>query len=138
MHTSLKIVAGLAAAGLAAAGGSAFTATGLATSGTAASAQFVGGTISQAVTGGTLSSIAYGYTNPTNTAVNTITLTFANANADTRAVTAVATGGNNGTFTCENVAATTTMISTCTYGAGADAAAGTTGITSLAVNVASS
>jgi hypothetical protein len=138
MRKSFKIVVSVAAAGLVAAGGSAFTATGLATSGTAASAQFVGGTISQAVTGATLNSIVYGYVDGTHTAVNSIILTFANANADGRAATAVATGGNNGTFTCENVGATTTMVSTCTYVAGTDLAVGTSGITSLAANVASS
>jgi hypothetical protein len=135
MRTSSKIVAALAAAGLAAAAGSAFTATGLNTSGTAALPQFVGGTVNQAVSGGTLDSIVYSFTDGTNSAVNGITLTFANTNTDGRTVTAVATGGNNGTFTCEDVADTTTMISTCTYGAGADLAVGTTGITSLAVSV---
>jgi hypothetical protein len=61
MRSSFKIAVALAAVGLAAADGSAFTATGLATTGQASAAQFIGGTISQAVTGATLDSVTYGY-----------------------------------------------------------------------------
>jgi hypothetical protein len=139
MRKSFKIMTGLAVAGIAAAGGSAFTATGLATTGNASAAQFVGGTITQAVNGGTLNNIQYGYVaDGTNTSVNTITLTFANALSDGQAVTAVATDGSNGVFDCEDVAATTTMVSTCSWTAGADGFTGSRSLSSLAVNVASS
>ena len=129
MRMSLKIVAGLAAAGVVATASSAFTATGLSTTGTAASAQFVGGTISQAVTGASISTIAYGYVNSTTkTHVNSITLTFTATEAG-RAVTAVATGGT-GTFTC---GVTASNSSTCAHSV---PGTGTTGITSLDVTVA--
>jgi hypothetical protein len=126
----LQLLGGVAVAGAVAAGATAFTATGLTNS--AGSTQFVGGTISQTVTGtalssiayaytdatdttvdfitqtvtGTaLSSIAYAYTDATDTTVDYITLTFADANADTKAVTAVGTLGNASTvtFTCTAV-----------------------------------
>ncbi|GAA1814499.1 hypothetical protein HC028_26355 [Planosporangium flavigriseum] len=132
MRKSFKVAGGLAVAGIIAASGSAFTATGLATSGTAAAPQFVGGSISQTVDGADLSEIAYGFTDDTKTAVDSITLTFA-AVPDGKTVTAEATGGNNGTFTCTNTA---TLVSTCTYAAGADTKTATTGITSLKVTVA--
>lgn len=113
----VKISAGaFAAIGLVAAGGAAFTSTGVTTTGQAASAQVIGGTITQSVTGATLSSIVYGYTDATNTAINQVTLTFANANADgLTAAIAFTTdaGGTPVAFTCENVGATTTMVSTC-------------------------
>jgi hypothetical protein len=132
MRKSFKIVGGLAIAGLTGAAGSAFTATGLTTTGTAASDQFIGGTISQAVTGATLDSIVYDYVDAaTKTAVKKITLTFTTA-ADGVTVAAVATGGNNGTFSCSDIA---TLVSTCTYVVGADTEVGSTGITSLSVTV---
>jgi hypothetical protein len=136
MRKSFKIMTGLAVAGIAAAGGSAFTATGLATTGNAASAQFVGGTVTQEVTGGTLSNIEYGYVaDGTNTSVNTITLTFANALSNGRAVTATATDGSDGTFGCTAIALAS---STCTWTPGDDTYTGSRNLSSLAVNVASS
>jgi hypothetical protein len=79
MRKSLKVLTAVAVAGLALAGGSAFTGTGLATSGTAASAQFVGGTVNQSVTGATLSTIAYTFADTTNTSATAVKLTFADA-----------------------------------------------------------
>jgi hypothetical protein len=105
MRSMLQLLGGVAVAGAVAAGATAFTATGLTNS--AGSTQFVGGTISQTVTGTALSSIAYAYTDVTDTTVDYITLTFADANADTKAVTAVGTLGNASTvtFTCTAVGA---------------------------------
>jgi len=112
MRTSAKIFTALSVAGLAVAAGSAFTGTGVATSGQAASAQFVGGTVSQSVTGATLTTIAYSYydTNA-NTLVNSIALTFSGT-ADGHPVAAAPTGGSGGTFTCTAVASN---ASTCTF-----------------------
>ena len=125
-----KILGAVAIAGLVAATGSAFTGTGLSTTGSAASAQFVGGTVSQAVTGATLSQIQYAFSDGTNTAVNGITLTFA-AGADGKDVSVATTGGSGGSFACADVASN---VSTCTFTA-TDAELGYTGLTSLAVTV---
>lgn len=133
MRTNTKFLGALAVAGLVAASGSAFTGTGLATSGTAASAQFVGGTVSQAVTGATLTTVAYGFTDTTDTKVSTITLTFSTT-ADGKTVTVAPSGGGSGVgkFTCGN---TLSNASSCTYTAGTDTFTGYTGLTSLAVTV---
>ncbi len=136
---SSKIIAAAAIAVLAAAGGTAFTATGVATSGNAAAAQFVGGTVSQAVTGATLSDIAYTYADTTNKDVDGITLTFADDLSLGKAVTASPAGGAGGTFACEAVTAAKT--SACTFvptSTEAPFELGYTGLTSMAINVASS
>jgi hypothetical protein len=133
MRNPTKVFGAIAVAGLVAAGGSAFTGTGLATTGTAASAQFVGGTVSQAVTGATLSDIKYDYAaDGTQTAVNKITLTFSSDTADLRTVTATPTGGAGGaTFGCEPIGTVTTHVSVCTPTTGTSY----TGLTSLSVAV---
>ncbi|MDQ0212638.1 hypothetical protein [Arthrobacter bambusae] len=130
MRKSAKIFTALSVAGLAVAAGSAFTGTGVATAGQAASDQFVGGTVSQAVTGATLDSIVYGFTDGTNTAVNQVTLTFADANADGKIPTIALTGGTGTPFTCTAVAVTT-HISTCSPGTGLSQS----GVTSASVTV---
>lgn len=131
MRMSLKIVSGLVAAGVVATASSAFTATGLTATGTANAAQFVGGTVSQAVTGATIDSIVYSYANATTkTHVNSIALGFATT-ADGRTVGAVPTGGSGGTFTCTAVSSN---ASTCTF-VPTTAEVGYVGLTSLAVTV---
>jgi len=115
MRTSAKLITALSVAGLAVAAGSAFTGTGVATAGQAASAQFVGGTVSQSVTGATLNSIVYGFTDGTKTAVNVVTLTFADANTDGKIPTIALTGGTPTDFTCTAIAVTT-HVSTCSAG----------------------
>ncbi|MHA7153473.1 hypothetical protein [Arthrobacter sp. TMN-50] len=129
MKKSTKLVAALAVAGLAFAGGSALTGTGLST--TAGSTQFVGGTVSQSVTGATLSSLVYGYTDNTKTAVNSVTLTFADATGG-KTPTIALTGGTATTFTCTAISATT-FVSTCSPGTGLSQS----GVTSAAVTVPS-
>ncbi|KRE76242.1 hypothetical protein [Arthrobacter sp. Soil762] len=110
MRTSVKIITALSVTGLAVAAGSAFTGTGLAT--TAGSTQFVGGTVSQSVTGATLTTIAYSYADSgPKTLVNSIALTFSGT-ADGRVVAAAPSGGSGGTFTCTAVASN---ASTCTF-----------------------
>jgi hypothetical protein len=128
MRNATKIAGGFAVAALVAATGSAFTGTGLATSGTAASAQFVGGTVSQTVTGATLTDISYGFTDTTDTAVNSISLTFSGT-ADGRTVAVAPSGGSGATFTCTAVASNSSTCSPDTAGTSY------TGLTSLAVTV---
>jgi hypothetical protein len=95
MKTPTKVITALALAGIAVAGGAAFTATGVDM--TAPATQFLGGTVSQAVQGATLSNIAYTYVNPDHLAVQTITMTFAGAEGQGKVVTLAANGGS-GTF----------------------------------------
>lgn len=128
-RTKLSIAAVTLAGGIGAAG-AAFTATGLSTTGQAAAQQYIGGTISQSVSGATLQSIVYGFTDGTNTSIDTVTLTF--ADATNGAVPTIAFTGSSSTFTCEAVGHTTADVSTCT----ADSAAAT-GVTAIAVTVPS-
>ncbi|MDQ1717533.1 MAG: hypothetical protein QOE89_1486 [Pseudonocardiales bacterium] len=132
MRMSTKFLAAVAFAGLAAAGGSAFTGSGV--TNTAGATQFVGGTVSQAVTGATLSGVTYGFADaPANTQVSTITLAFADT-ADGRTVAVTPSGGaaGVGAFSC---VAVTSNASTCTYTVGVDTLPGYTGLNSLAVTV---
>ncbi|MDI3193752.1 hypothetical protein QK290_04190 [Pseudarthrobacter sp. AL07] len=139
MRKSAKIITALSVAGLAVAAGSAFTGTGVTTSGTAASAQFVGGTVSQAVSGATLTTVGYGFFDTTTkNQVNTITLTFA-ADAAGKAVAAAPSGGTGGTFSCGVIGATTANVSDCTFvedpATTGVTETGYTGLSSLAVTV---
>jgi hypothetical protein len=131
MRMSAKIITALSVAGLAVAAGSAFTGTGVATSGDAAAAQFVGGTVSQSVTGATLTDITYTFDDAgANTRVESIALAFSGT-ADGRTVAAAPSGGSGGTFTCTAVSSN---ASTCTF-VPATTETGYTGLTSLAVTV---
>jgi hypothetical protein len=77
MHKSVKLITALSVAGLAVAAGSAFTGAGVTTDGQAAADQFIGGTVSQTVTGATLERIDYEFAaGGTNTAVNKVNLKF--------------------------------------------------------------
>lgn len=128
MRKISMIIAGLAVAGLAAAGGSAFTGTGVTSN--AGATQYVGGTVSQSVTGATLTSVVYSFGDaPANTAVHSVALTFADASTDGKTPTIAFTGGNAVAFTCDAIAVGT-HLSTCTT-AGADRV----GVTSIAVTV---
>jgi hypothetical protein len=128
MRTSTKLIGAVAVAGLVAAGGSAFTATGITNN--AGSTQYIGGTVSQDVTGATLSSVTYSFGDaPANTAVHSVALVFADATTDGKTPTVAFTGGNVVAFTCD-VIAVGTHLSTCTT-AGADRV----GVSSLAITV---
>ena len=129
MRKSAKIFTALSVAGLAVAAGSAFTGTGVTTSGQAASEQFVGGTVNQTVTGATLDSLVYGFTDGTKTAVNEVTLTVADATGG-KTPTLSLTGGTAATFTCTTVDGTT-FVSVCTAATGTSQ----TGVISAAVTV---
>jgi hypothetical protein len=126
MRTAAKIAGGLAAAALAAVGSSALTGSGVTNN--AGSSQFIGGTISQSVTGATLASVDYAFADSSNTAIHTATLTFADAASDGKAV-AIAFTGSAATFSCTAIA-NTTHISTCTADS-VDA----TGVSSAAITV---
>jgi hypothetical protein len=103
--------------------------TGTGVTNNAGSTQFVGGTVSQGVTGATLSSIAYTFGDaPANTAIRSALLTFGTG-ADGKTVGIEFTGGNAVAFTCTAVEVTN-HTSTCTT-AGADR----TGATSAAITV---
>jgi hypothetical protein len=131
MRKSAKLITALSVAGLAVAAGSAFTGTGLTNA--AGSTQFVGGSVSQAITGATLDSLVYGFTDGTKTAVNQVTLTFADATGG-KTPTLSLTGGSAATFTCnaiDDAIDPGTFISVCTAGVGTSQ----TGVTSASVTV---
>jgi hypothetical protein len=129
MRKFTKIITATAFVGLAAAGGSALTGSGITNN--AGASQFVGGSISQGITGATLSSIAYTFGDaPVNTAVHSFLVTFGDANVDAKTPTVALTGGNAVAFTCTAVEATL-HTSTCTTD-GADR----TGVTSTLITVA--
>ena len=126
--TRIKLMIGVVAVfGSMAVAGSAFTGTGL--TNTAGSTQFVGGTVSQSITGATLAGVEYSFGDaPANTAIRSAVLTFA-ADSDGKAVAVEFTGGNAVVFTCTAVEAVG-HTSTCTT-AGDDQ----TGATSIAITV---
>lgn len=127
-----KILTAVAVAGIAFAGGSAFTGTGLTND--AGASQFIGGQVSQSVTGATLENVAYAFADATaKTSVNQITLTFADT-ADGLEVAATPSGSTDGTFTCGNIVSN---ASTCSFTAdpATPELTGYTGLTSLAIAV---
>ena len=115
-------------------GGAAFTATGITDN--APSAAFIGGTVSQSITGAALSNIGYGFADTANTEMNSVTLTFADATNGATPTVAVSPADGSVTWSCEAVgAAPPPDVSTCT-------ASGTpayqTGVTGIAVTVPTS
>jgi hypothetical protein len=90
--THKKLLGAVAVAAIVAASGSAFTGTGLST--TAGDSQFVGGQVTQTVTGATLANIKYNTVGAAATAVSTVDLTFADANADAQTVTVKVNSGS--------------------------------------------
>src|SRR5690349_15702772 len=103
----------LALVSLAAFGGSAFTGSGVTMA--APTSQFIGGTVSQSVTGATLQSIAYGFKagDDTHTILASATLTFADGAADAKVPTMELTGTSQ-TAECTAVDAVA-HTSTCTF-----------------------
>lgn len=125
--TKFLLAGGLGVAALA--GGTAFTGTGVTDN--AGATQFLGGTVSQSVTGATLSAVDYAFADaPANTEVNSITLTFGDATGG-KTPTISLNNGSGTAFTCTAIDGTT-FKSTCT-----PATAGTyqTGLSSVAVTV---
>lgn len=143
MRSALQLLGGVAVAGAVATGSTAFTAAGL--SMTAPTDKFVGGTVTQTVSGTVLSDISYTFANPgVNTIVASFVLTFADDNADGKTPT-VALGGGSlvgsaTAFTCTAVPVTanTAGTSTCTAGGTPAATLGYSPLTSVAVTIAPS
>jgi hypothetical protein len=134
IHKRAKIlVAVVGLVGALAVGGVAFTATGLTDN--APPAALIGGTVSQTVSGATLSDVTYGFADPGNTEMNTVTLTFADATGGATPTLAVSPTDGSVTWTCEAVGATTPDVSTCTA---SGAPAYQTGVTGIAITVPSS
>jgi hypothetical protein len=111
MKLATKILGSVAIAGILASGGSAFTGAGLNLTGSASSNSFVGGSVTQTVSGAQLKSVAYHTAAADSKEIDQITLTFTGSVGDMAAlaakaqgdITAVATGATNGTdapFTC--------------------------------------
>jgi hypothetical protein len=117
----------LALASLAAFGGSAFTGSGVTM--VAPTSQFIGGTVSQSVTGATLQSIAYTPKAGNGTTLTSATLTFADGAADAK-VPAMELTGTSETAECTAVAAAD-HTSTCTF------SGDVTGLTGASITVPS-
>jgi hypothetical protein len=130
MRKSAKIVTAVAVAGLAFASGSAFTGTGLANS--APATQFIGGTVSQSVTGATLAGVTYAFADTdAKTQVNSITLNFTDT-TDGHTVAVTPSGGTGGTFAC---GAVLNNASTCSFTGTTVDDLGYVGLAGLAVTV---
>ncbi|MFD1212690.1 hypothetical protein ACFQ36_11640 [Arthrobacter sp. GCM10027362] len=117
MRTSAKFLTAATVAGLTFAAGSAFTGAGVTNN--AGATQFIGGTVTQTVTGATLNSVVYGFSDaPANTTVNEVTLTFGDT-TDGKIPTIALTGGAGTAFTCTAIDPETN-VSSCTGGSQAD------------------
>jgi hypothetical protein len=120
------LVAAACVVGVIGVGGAAFTATGITDN--APSAAFIGGTVSQSITGATLSNIGYGFADTANTEMNSVTLTFADATDGATPTVALSPTDGSVTWSCEAVGATTPDVSTCTASGTPAYQAGVTGI----------
>jgi hypothetical protein len=107
MRKSTTLLSSLAVAAIAIAGSSAFTGGGL-TKGVPN--VFVGGTVTQNISGATLSSVVYSYTDATNTSVTSVVLTFVGA-IEGATPTIAFSGGTPAPYVCSGIA---TGVSTCT------------------------
>jgi hypothetical protein len=115
MHITkrVKVVAGVSALlGVVVAGGAAFTASYLTASGQALAPQYIGGTITQTVTGLVIEDINYGYTDDTDADIDAVQLVFNSVNAvgATVDVTLAFTGdsGTPAVMDCDVVGSVTT------------------------------
>lgn len=101
MRTSTKVFGLVALGCVVTASNAGYTAGGV----TAPSSAFVGGSVSQTITGAALTSVVYDTDEALNK-INSVTLTFSNASADTKTPTIAFAGAVvNGTYTCEAVEA---------------------------------
>lgn len=121
-------VAAAAVVGAIGTAGAAFTATGLTATGSAASPQFIGGSITQAVSGATLSNVAYSFTDATDTAIDQVVLTFADPNSDGMTPTIAFSAPTPVDFTCSAVESEG-HTSTCTPTDDGDSQTGAAGLT---------
>lgn len=114
MRSALQLLGGVAVAGVVAAGSTAFTATGL-TNG-AGTTQFIGGTVTQTVTGATLTGVTYSFGDVAKTKVRSVVLAF--TGADGKIATVVPAGGGGTPWDVSTVAtALATAEFRCTTGA---------------------
>jgi hypothetical protein len=105
MRKSAKIITALSVAGLAIAAGSAFTGGGLTNA--AETSKFVGGSVTQGITGATLSNVVYTFQDaPTNRVIGSAQLTFA-ADSVGKNVAISFTAASGAAYTCTTVAAVT-------------------------------
>ncbi|MEV6343398.1 hypothetical protein [Actinoplanes sp. NPDC051851] len=141
MRSMLQLVGGVAVAGAVAAGSTAFTASNGLTNG-AGTTQFIGGTVSQTVTGASLSAVTYAFNDATKTQITGVTLTFTDSAANGKAVTLTPTGTGYGSasadqFYCPTVSGTSVTCITALTSDGTHAAASYyTGLTSMQIQVA--
>jgi hypothetical protein len=96
MRKSTTLMSSLAIAGLAIAGGSAFTGGGVTRT---APDAFVGGTVTQLITGATLSNIQYVYSDPAQRSITSVELTFGGVKDGEVPSIAIA-GITPGSYTC--------------------------------------
>jgi len=101
MRTTTKVIGAVAIGAVVAASGAAFTAGGI----TAPASSFVGGSVTQTLTGATLASVVYDTDEAANK-ITSVTLTFSDESADAK-TPSIAFGGAavNGTYTCAAVEA---------------------------------
>ncbi|MDQ1712062.1 MAG: hypothetical protein QOE45_1512 [Frankiaceae bacterium] len=101
MRTTTKVFGIVAIGAVVAASSSAFTAGGV----TAPTSAFVGGSVSQSITGAALSSVVYDTDEALNK-ITSVTLTFSDSAADAKIPTIAFSGAAiNGTYTCAAVEA---------------------------------
>lgn len=91
MRSAVQMLGGVAVAGVVAAGSTAFTATGLTNS--AGASQFIGGTVTQTVTGATLTGVTYSFGDVAKTKVRSVVLAFTGADGKTATVVPAGGGG---------------------------------------------
>jgi hypothetical protein len=140
----LQMAGGVAVAGVVAVGGTALTGSGVTWlgTGTAKTTQFVGGTVSQSVTGAQVTGVAYAFSDGTDTIVSGVTITFhAGDVTGTNAVTLAPSGtgytGNGAEWTCGTAGdSTSCTVKTSGHVAVTGAANGYDGLTALAITVA--
>jgi hypothetical protein len=126
MRTSTKLLGILAIGGVIAASSSAFTAGGV----TAPPSAFVGGSVSQSITGAALASVVYDTDEALNK-ITSVTLTFSDSAADAKTPTIAFNGATiNGAYTCAAVEAAA-HTSLCSATTKAD-----NNVTSLSITVA--
>jgi hypothetical protein len=146
MRNLIQLAGGVAVAGVVAAGSTAFTAgagLGLTETSTATATRFIGGTVTQTVTGARVNGIAFAYANgPSNTQITGVTITFNDASADGKTVVVTPGGGAYGNssvadqFYCGAVASASVTCITALTSDGTHAAASYyAGLTTLQIAV---
>ncbi|MEU4158797.1 hypothetical protein [Actinoplanes sp. NPDC026670] len=145
MRNMIQLLGGVAVAGVVAAGSTAFTAgagLGLTETSTATSSRFIGGSVTQTVSGARINGITYAYANaPSNTQVTGVTITFNDAAANGKTITVVPGGGAYGAATADEFycpaigSATVTCITALNSDNTHAAASYYAGLTSLAITV---